>query len=70
VPVSEDTTLAAAANLAVKFLLKLAGLALLAYWGAVVGSGVVAGATAASTVFAVLAVLNAIGLTVFRQWAE
>jgi hypothetical protein len=120
VPVSEDTTLVAAANLAVKFLLELAALALLAYWGAVVGSGVVAvvlaaaapllmvavwgtfaapraahrlpdtvriplelgsfavactagfvaGATAASTVFAVLAVLNAVGLTAFRQWAE
>jgi Protein of unknown function (DUF2568) len=110
----------AATNLTVKFLLELAALALLGYWGAVVGdgfsavllavaapalmavvwgmfaapratrrlppatrvplelgifalagvAGFVAGAVVASTVFLVLAALNAIGLTLFRQWAE
>lgn len=110
----------AATNLTVKFLLELAALALLGYWGAVTGdgfgavvlavvapalmavvwgmfaapraarrlraaariplelgifavagvAGFAAGAVVISTVFVVLAVLNAIGLTVFRQWAE
>lgn len=110
----------ASTNLTVKFLLELAALALLAYWGAVIGDGIVAvilaiaapalmvvvwgrfaapraagrlpatariplelgifalacvagyaaGAVIASTVFAVLVVLNAIGLTLFRQWAQ
>lgn len=110
----------ASTNLTVKFLLELAALALLAYWGAVTGDGIVAvilaiaapalmavvwgafaapraarrlpapariplelgifaiaciagyaaGAVVASTVFAVVVVLNAIGLTQFRQWAE
>jgi hypothetical protein len=110
----------ASTNLTIKFLLELAALALLAYWGAVTGDGVVpvilaiaspalmiaiwgafaapraarrlpapariplelgifaiacaagyaAGAVIESTVFAVIAVLNAIGLTVFRQWAD
>ena len=110
----------ASTNLTIKFLLELAALALLAYWGAVTGDGIVAvilaiagpalmvvvwgafaapraarrlpaqariplevgmfgvacaagyaaGAVIASTVFAVVVVLNAIGLTLFRQWAE
>jgi hypothetical protein len=33
-------------------------------------AGYAAGAVIESTVFAVIAVLNAIGLTVFRQWAD
>ena len=111
---------ASATNLTIKFLLELAALALLAYWGAVIGDGVAAivlavaapalmvavwgtlaaprakrrlpapariplelgifaiacvagyaaGAVIASTLFAVIVVLNAVGLTVFRQWAD
>lgn len=112
--------LAASTNLAIKFLLELAALALLAYWGAVAGSGVVgvilavvapaamvavwgmfaapraarrfstrprialemgifavacvagyeAGAIIVSTAFAVIAFLNAVGMTLLRQWAD
>lgn len=110
----------AAANLLVKFLLELAALALLAYWGAIVGSGpwavllaaaapalmvvvwgvfaapraarrlpsrtriplelgvfavacvagIAAGAAIAAIAFAAVAVLNAVGLTMLRQWDE
>lgn len=115
-----DRRATAAANLTIKFLLELGALALLAYWGAKTGSGIVAvvlavaapalmvavwgtlaapraarrlpaptriplelgifavacvagyaaGAVIASTVFAVIVVLNAAGLTLFRQWAD
>jgi len=108
----------ASANLAIKFVLELAALTLLAYWGAVAGSGVwavvlavaapavmialwarfaapraagrlplpariplemglfalaavagfAAGATVAATAFAVVAALNAAGLTAWHQW--
>jgi hypothetical protein len=110
----------ASANLAVKFLLELAALALFGYWGAVVGDGIfavvlavaapalmvvvwgvfaaprsarrlpapariplelgvfalacaagfAAGATVAATVFGVVVVLNAVGLTAFGQWSS
>lgn len=117
---ANPVTPVAAANLAVKFLLELAAFALLAYWGAVTGSGFgavalalaapvvmiavwgtfaapraprrlaapariplelgvfalagaagfAAGATVAATIFAVIALVNAIGLTAFRQWSR
>ena len=110
--------LLASTNLAVKFALELAALALLAYWGAVTGAGVwagvlavaaplvmiglwgafaapraarrlptrtrvplelglfalacgagyAAGANAAATTFAVVAILNAVALSRLRQW--
>jgi hypothetical protein len=119
-PTTGSSGVVASANLTIKFLLELAALALLAYWGAVTGDGIVAvvlaviaplsmvavwgtfaapraprraptslriplelgifaeacvagyagGAFVASTVFAVVVVLNAIGLTVLHQWTD
>ena len=116
----QSTNPLASTNLAVKFVLELAALALFAYWGAVVGDGLyavvlavaapvlmiavwgsfaapraarrlpasariplelgvfavacaagyAAGATVAATVFGVVVVLNALGLTAFRQWSS
>jgi Protein of unknown function (DUF2568) len=55
-----------AANLALKFLLELAAIAALAYWGPTAADGVLAVvlAVAAPALF----VVNAVLLTVFDQW--
>ena len=118
VTTTSPPALLASTNLAIKFALELAALALLSYWGVVTGSGVwavvlavaapvamiglwgtlaapraarrlpvrariplelglfalacgagyAAGANAAASAFAIVAVVNAIALTVLRQW--
>jgi Protein of unknown function (DUF2568) len=54
-------------NLAVKFLLELAALGALAYWGATVGRGVLAVLLAIAAPAAAIIVW---GLTAFRQWDQ
>jgi hypothetical protein len=119
-PGADASTPLASGNLAIKFALELAALALFAYWGATTGdgpwavvlaiaapaamiavwgrwaaprsphrlsiptrvpvelgvfalagaAGYAAGASVAATAFVVVAIVNALGLTVLRQWEQ